>query len=180
MIERIIIAGAGGQGAMVFGKILAEAAMRQDKCVSWFPSYGAEVRGGSAYCMVTISDEEIGSPYIEKVDTLVVMNAPSLERFKFRVKDKGTIILNNSLIRKNIKTSAAVFAHPFSEMALELGNIKVANMIILGYFIGKNKLVRERDIRRAIRQMVPQDKQELIGINQKALSLGLALAKQKN
>jgi 2-oxoglutarate ferredoxin oxidoreductase subunit gamma len=86
MVEKIIIAGAGGQGIMLMGRMLAEAAMREDKFVTWMPSYGAAVRGGTAYCMVTISDEEISSPYIEKADTLIVMNNPSLKKFRNRVK----------------------------------------------------------------------------------------------
>ena len=86
MIERIIIAGAGGQGIMLLGKIISQAALKEGFNVIYFPTYGAEVRGGTAYCMVTISSDEIPSPYIDKADTLVVMNEPSLLRFKSRIK----------------------------------------------------------------------------------------------
>ncbi len=89
MLEKIIIAGAGGQGIMLLGKVLSEAAMRLDKYVTWLPSYGAEVRGGTAHCMVIVSDAEIGSPYVKEADTLIIMNAPSLKKFKNRIKNKG-------------------------------------------------------------------------------------------
>jgi 2-oxoglutarate ferredoxin oxidoreductase subunit gamma len=98
MMEKIIIAGAGGQGIMLLGRVLAEAAMRENKYVTWLPSYGAEVRGGTAYCMVVISHKEIGSPYIEEADTLIIMNNPSLEKFKDRIKKQGLLILNSSLV----------------------------------------------------------------------------------
>jgi 2-oxoglutarate ferredoxin oxidoreductase subunit gamma len=91
--EKIIIAGSGGQGIMLLGKVLAEAAMREKKNVTFLPAYGAEVRGGTAYCMVIISDEEIGSTYIEKADCLIAMNAPSLERFKGRVMACWSLIV---------------------------------------------------------------------------------------
>ena len=95
MIYKIIIAGAGGQGVMLLGKILAEAAMREDKFVTWLPSYGAEVRGGTANCSVVISDEEIGSPIIGSADILIVLNEPSLVRFQKRVKNNGLIVVNS-------------------------------------------------------------------------------------
>ena len=91
MIERIIIAGSGGQGVMLLGKVLAEAAMLEGKQVTYLPAYGPEVRGGTSHCMVTISDCQIGSPYISKADTLIILNNPSLERFKGKVKDNGFV-----------------------------------------------------------------------------------------
>ena len=99
MTERVIIAGAGGQGIMLVGKVLAEAVMLEDKFVTWLPSYGADVRGGTAHCMVVISDKEIGSPYVAKADTLIIMNAPSLERFKGRIKNNGLRVINSSLAK---------------------------------------------------------------------------------
>ena len=98
MTERIIIAGAGGQGIMLLGKILATSIMEENKFVTWLPSYGAEVRGGTAHCLVVVSDEEIGSPYIKEADALIVMNSPSLMKFKGRLKNKGLLIANSSLM----------------------------------------------------------------------------------
>ena len=97
MTEKIIIAGSGGQGVMLLGKILAETAMQENKFVTWLPAYGAEVRGGTSHCMVIISDKEIGSPYVDKADTLIIMNQPSLERFKERRAPQGLLLINSSL-----------------------------------------------------------------------------------
>jgi len=175
MTERIIIAGSGGQGIMLLGKILAEAAMREDKHVTWLPSYGAEVRGGTAHCMVVISDREIGSPYVGQADTLIIMNSPSLEKFQGRVRNKGLLILNSSLAKKDIKCNAHIVKYPFTDIAVELGNIKVANMLALGCLIAKKKLVDLKTVFRVIADFAPSDKKDLIEINKKALGKGAAL-----
>ncbi len=176
MIERIIIAGAGGQGIMLMGKVLAEAAMRLDKYVTWLPSYGAEVRGGTAHCMVIISDAEIGSPYIDKADTLIIMNGPSLNKFKDRIKKKGLLIVNSSLgdIQGRDKR-AHIIKHPFTDSAIGLGNIKVANMIALGCFISQKSIVDLKSVSSVIQAIAPKDKKSLIEINQKALLEGMKL-----
>ncbi len=178
MTERIIIAGAGGQGIMLLGKVLAEAAMREDKFVTWIPSYGAEVRGGTAHCMVVISDKEIGSPYIGQADTLVIMNAPSLEKFRPRLKKNGLLILNSSLARsartdKNIDLAS----YPFTDIALGLGNIKIANMVALGSLIAKKKLVHTASIFKTIDEITPAAKKGLVEINKKALEQGVKLVR---
>jgi 2-oxoglutarate ferredoxin oxidoreductase subunit gamma len=177
MIEQIIIAGAGGQGIMVLGRVLAEAAMKENKRVSWLPSYGAEVRGGTANCMVTISDEEIGSPYIDKADALIIMNEPSLKRFASRVKDRGLIVLNSSLAKSKPETKAAVLMFPFTDIALKLGNAKVANIVALGCFTAKSGMVKIDSIAQIIEEMAPKDKKELIAVNKNALSAGQELIK---
>jgi len=177
MTEKIIIAGAGGQGIMLLGKVLAEAAMQEDKRVTWLPSYGAEVRGGTAHCMVIISDAEIGSPYIRKADTLMIMNEPSLKKFKNRIKNKGLLIINSSLVSEDtqINKSVCVLKHPFTDIALKLGNIKVANMIALGYFSAKTHTVALTTISQVIPAIAPEDKKGLIEINQQALAEGAKL-----
>lgn len=175
--EKIIIAGAGGQGIMLLGKVLAEAAMSEGKYVTWIPSYGAEVRGGTAHCMVVISDSQIGSPYIEEADTLIVMNEPSLERFKGRIKKKGLLIVNSSLVDevKGIDKSVEVIKHPFSELAAGLGNIRIANMIALGSFISHKGTVGLTSVSKVIDKIAPQAKKHLVEINQRALSQGVKL-----
>lgn len=173
MTEKIIIAGAGGQGIMLLGKVLAEAAMRENKFVTWLPVYGAEVRGGTAYCMVIICDTEIGSPYIDKADTLIVMNGPSLERFKNRIKNSGLLIINSSLVTGKHDVMALEF--PFTDIALRLGNIKVANTVALGCFLAKRKILDIRNVFKAIKEMAPEDKKDLIEINKKALKEGMKL-----
>ena len=175
MTEKIIIAGSGGQGIMLLGKVLAEAAMKEDKFVTWLPAYGAEVRGGTAHCMVVVSDEEIGSPYIERADTLIIMNAPSLEKFKDRVKNKGLLVINSSLVPKYADSRMNLSQHPFTDIAIKLGNIKIANMAALGCFVARKKIVRLDTVSRAISDIAPESKKDLIGINKKALLEGANL-----
>jgi 2-oxoglutarate ferredoxin oxidoreductase subunit gamma len=177
MLEKIIIAGSGGQGIMLLGKILAEAAVREEKYVTWLPSYGAEVRGGAAYCMVTISDQEIGSPYIDQADVLIIMNNPSLEKFRGRIKKKGLMIANSSLAEGNFDKTTHCLAHPFTDIAVSLGNIKVANMIALGCYISERKTVSIESAVRAIEETAPAEKKHLIEINRRALSKGEELKK---
>lgn len=176
--EKIIIAGAGGQGIMLLGKVLAEAALREDRYISWFPSYGAAVRGGTANCMVVISQQEIPSPYIEKANALIIMNQPSWRKFKNRISPKGLFILNSSLMDCDCEpTDAQIFKGPFTKLAVDLGNIKVANMIALGALIAKKGMVRPQTVIETMEAIAPPGKQGLIDINKKALRTGIELAK---
>ncbi|MFA4843129.1 MAG: 2-oxoacid:acceptor oxidoreductase family protein [Candidatus Omnitrophota bacterium] len=172
MTEKIIIAGSGGQGVMLLGKVLAEAAMRENKYVTWLPSYGAEVRGGTAYCMVVVSDKDIGSPYVDKADALIVMNNPSLVRFRARLKNKGLLIINTSLADSSVRQA---LKHPFSGLAVKIGNVKVANMIILGFYLAQRKTVSLTTVLKVIEEIAPADKKELVAINQRALNEGYKL-----
>lgn len=175
MIEKIIISGAGGQGVMLLGKVLAEAAMRENKFVTWMPSYGAEVRGGTSHCMIIISDTEIGSPVVGKADTLIALNAPSLERFVSRVKKNGLLVLNSSLAGAFSNKSIMVSAHPFTQIASELGNIKVANMAALGNYLSQKRIIGRNTVSGVISDIAPADKKDLVAINQKALEEGFNL-----
>lgn len=175
MIEKIIIAGAGGQGIMLLGKVLAEAAMQAAKFVTWLPAYGAEVRGGTAYCMVVISDQAIGAPYIEEADSLIVMNEPSLEKFKTRLKRGGLLMMNSSLIHQDVLGRFKVSRRPFTDIAVKLGNIKVANMVALGCYLAIKKPVPLETVHQVIVKIAPVDKAKLIEINQKALNAGVKL-----
>lgn len=175
MTGRIIVAGSGGQGIMVLGKVLTQAAMRENKFVTWLPSYGAEVRGGTAHCMVIISDEEIGSPYVDKADSLIIMNAPSLEKFKARLKNKGSLIVNSSLASGARDKNAQTLEFPFTDIAIRLGNIKIANMVALGCFIAHEKIVSLASVFKAISDIAPKDKKGLIEINKRALEEGARL-----
>lgn len=175
MIESVIVAGSGGQGVMLLGKVLAEAVMRQGRQVIWFPAYGPEVRGGTSHCMVTISDQEIGSPYIAKADTLIILNNPSLERFKSRVKDKGLLILNSSLAKTAGPGRIKVLQFPFTDIAIGLGNIKVANMVALGCYLGAKKTVKIKEVLEVFKSMAPAGKTDILEINQKALQEGAKL-----
>lgn len=175
MTLRIIIAGSGGQGIMLLGKVLAQTAMGEGKRVTWLPSYGAEVRGGTSHSMMVISDEEIGSPYVEKADVLIIMNAPSMAKFKGRIKNGGLIILNSSLAGSCEKADTQVLKYPFTDIAIKLGNIKVANMVALGCFIAHKKVVSLESAFKAVLDMAPGDKKYLIEINKKALEEGMKL-----
>jgi len=180
MIERIIIAGAGGQGIMLLGKVLAEAAMTENKKVTWLPSYGAEVRGGTANCMVVISDEDIGSPFINIADSLIIMNEPSLARFAGRVKDEGLLVVNGSLVKGDIKTKARVLRFGFTELASSLGNPKVANMVALGCFLAGAKLIDLKSVIGVFEKYAPKNKKELVLINKNALLSGAGFVTGKS
>jgi 2-oxoglutarate ferredoxin oxidoreductase subunit gamma len=175
MTEKIIIAGSGGQGVMLLGKILAETAMKEKRFVTYLPSYGAEVRGGASHCMLVISDKEIGSPYVEKADTLIIMNRPSLERFKHRLSHKGLLIINSSLTPEYTHRNARILHCPFTDIAIKIGNIKVANSVALGCYIAKKGVVSLKTATGIIARVAPEDKKYLIEINQKALQEGAQL-----
>lgn len=180
MTEHIILAGSGGQGVMLLGKILVTAGMKEGKFVTWLPSYGAEVRGGTAYCMAVISDEEIGSPFIEKADTLIMMNAPSLKRFQDSLKNKGLLVLNSSLAATAVRKNMRILQYPFTDIALKLGNMRVANMVALGCFAAEKNIISLNNIHESISEFAPPDKKALIEINQKALEEGAKLKRINN
>jgi len=168
----VLSAGFGGQGIMFMGKLLAQAGLLAGKNVTWMPSYGAEVRGGTAYSMTKISDREIASPIVTNPDALIVMNKPSLLKYSERVKEGGLLISNRSLIdnfkkRKNI----SLINLPLTEMASKLGDIKCANMIALGAFLKKTKMLSIKNAADALKDML-KGKEELFKINKKALEKG--------
>ena len=173
MTEKIIIAGSGGQGIMLCGKVLAQAAMLEGKFVTWLPAYGAEVRGGTAHCMVVISDEEIGSPYIKKTNSLIIMNQPSLSRFKNRLENNGLLIINSSMVETSGKIKA--LRYPFTDIAVELGNVKVANMVALGSYLSMKKAVSLKNILRVMKMMAPAGGAGILKVNQRALDRGVRL-----
>jgi 2-oxoglutarate ferredoxin oxidoreductase subunit gamma len=135
MLEHAIMAGFGGQGLMFMGKLTAKVMMDQGMCVTYFPSYGAEVRGGTANCNVIVSSDEIASPMVGLADTLVVMNQPSYERFKTRLQPDGVLIVNSSLIEPGDRPPAKmVLEVPATQMASDLGDVRCANMVMMGVY----------------------------------------------
>jgi 2-oxoglutarate ferredoxin oxidoreductase subunit gamma len=141
----ILMAGFGGQGMLLSGKLLAYAAMQIGKEVSWLPSYGPEMRGGTANVTVCISDEPIGSPYIVKPTALLVMNQPSIEKFAPRVKPGGVIVVNTSLVSmKADRNDCQVLYIPAAEMAQKAGTIRASNLVMLGAYVGWSGIV-DRD-----------------------------------
>ena len=170
---RIICAGFGGQGIMTLGKALAALGMDNGKKVSWMPSYGAEVRGGTAHSMVIISDEDIPSPVVGDADICVVMNKPSLDKFEPRVKKGGMIILNSSLIETPVKRKdISVVEIAATEIALSLGSAKVANMVVLGALVSKTKIIPKNRAVSLLEEFLG-GKKDLLELNKKALQKGL-------
>jgi len=178
MLSELSIAGFGGQGVMLIGQLISYAGMFEDKNVSWIPSYGPEMRGGTANCSVVISSDEIGSPIVTEPDTLIAMNGPSMDKFEAIVKPGGTIIYNSSLIdHAPTRTDVRVIAVPANELAAELGNNKVANMIILGAFLGASGVVTVDSVVEALKKTLSAKRQDLIPLNKMAIEKGIELAK---
>ena len=138
MTEQVIMAGFGGQGVMLIGKTYAGSAMHAGKEVTFFPSYGAEVRGGTAHCHIIVSDGPIYSPMVELADSLIIMNQPSYEKFRQRLRPEGLLLLNSSMAQmdkaREAESQALALAIPATELANELGNVRVANVIMLGVY----------------------------------------------
>lgn len=175
MHEQIICAGFGGQGIMLMGKFLAELGMRKGYKVTWLPSYGAEVRGGTAHSMVHISRKKIASPLILRPTTCIVMNKPSLLKFIDRVKKGGTLIVNISMVESvPEKKDIRIVKLPLTKLASESGNIKVANMIAIGAFIGLGNMFSLKDASEGLNRILPL-KKDLISVNKKAIELGYKL-----
>jgi len=178
MQKEVQFAGFGGQGILVSAKLLAKAAMKQGSKVAWVPSYGPEMRGGTAYCTVVISDKTIGSPIIKEPSHLVAMNRPSLEKFAPSVKPGGIILINTSLIPVNSKRDDVDEMNiPVNDVAIEVGNIKCANIIALSAFAARSKLVDMDILRDCIKEEFAS-KAKLIPMNMTAVDKGIEIAEK--
>lgn len=177
--EEIVIAGFGGQGVMLTGKLLAHTAMNCGKEVTYMPSYGAEVRGGTANCMVVISDKTIASPLVTEPDTLLVMNKASLNKFGKRIKSGGLLIMNSSLIdtRPELDDTIEILAIPADRIAHELGSGKSANMVILGAYLKKRRLFGTDDAAKSLPHVLARRYHKTLPINIQALQQGAEFAK---
>ena len=173
MVERNIFAGFGGQGVLLMGQLLAAAGMKEGKNTSWIPSYGPEMRGGTANCSVMLSDDEIDSPLVTRPTSLIVMNRPSLEKFENSVVPGGSIFVNSSMIDLKVqRTDVNAYYVPCTEIATELGNPKVSNMIMLGAYIGKSHCVDIETVLEALLEKLGERKAKLIPLNREALKRG--------
>jgi 2-oxoglutarate ferredoxin oxidoreductase subunit gamma len=179
MERNLMVAGFGGQGVMMLGKLLSYATCEStDYNVTFFPSYGAEQRGGTANCYVVISDEPIGAPLGDSMNDLVVMNGPSLNKFLYKLVPGGTLFINSSIVTDEIKrTDIDVVRVPVTEMAVEMGNIKVINIIMLGAYIGYTKCLPEDLVLDTIIRKLGK-KASLIPLNKEAFVKGLEIGKQ--
>jgi 2-oxoglutarate ferredoxin oxidoreductase subunit gamma len=172
MQSEVMFAGFGGQGILLSAKILAHAAMEEGFEVVWIPSYGPEMRGGTAYCMVVIGDRPIGSPIIRNPMHLVAMNRPSLEKFAPDVKPGGVILINSSLIPIGSgRDDVDELIVPVNEIAIELGSVKSANIVALSAFVVRSKIVDLDNLRQCIKEEF-SEKEELIALNMKAADQG--------
>ena len=170
---QILIAGFGGQGVLFAGKFLAYKGLVQDKQISWLPSYGPEMRGGTANCSVIISDTPVGSPIITTPDVLVAMNLPSLQKFVNDVVPGGKIFIDSTLIDAKVeRTDVEVFYIPATQMAKDAGFSTLANMILMGKVIKETQAVRFDNNKETLESFIPAKKAKLIDINCQALQAG--------
>ena len=176
--ERIIVAGFGGQGVMMIGKLLAHAGMLEHRNVSWLPSYGPEMRGGTANCHVIVSEKEIAAPIVTQATCVIAMNLPSLEKFESIVKSGGRLFINSSLIRQHAhRTDVSALEIPVNDIANRQGSLRVANVVMLGAYITLSNVVKKDTILEAIQDVLGEHKQHLLDINVNALEEGIAFAK---
>ena len=186
MKKEIIISGFGGQGVLAIGKNLVEAGLEEGLEVTWAPSYGPEMRGGTANCHVVLSDRKIGSPLVVRPTELIAMNGPSLEKFAHLVQQGGLILINSSVVREKaeqpgvrtlyIPCGVRTLYIPCGEIAEELGNPKVANMVMLGAYIGATGALHPDTVRSMIHHMFTGAKAKLVPLNLQALERGIACA----
>ena len=168
----ILLAGFGGQGIMLMGKLLAQAGLVSRKFVTWMPSYGAEVRGGTAYSMTKISDKEIANPIVTAPDILVAMNEPSLVKYEGMLKPKGLLILNKSLINSKPKRKdLEVVSVSMTQIASKLGSVRSANMVGMGALLKRSKLFPVRVVTTALHEMLG-GKEDIFILNKRAIEKG--------
>ena len=173
MTTNILLAGFGGQGILFAGKFLAYQGLIESKEISWLPSYGPEMRGGTANCNVIISDEPVGSPIVSKPDALIVMNLPSLDKFESTVVPGGRIFVDSTLIERKVeRTDVEVFYVPATQLALEIGLPTLANMVLVGKLIRETGVVDYNGIEEALKKVVSAKHADLLDANRKAMQTG--------
>ena len=180
METNLCVAGFGGQGVMTLGKFLADATCNStDKNVTFFPSYGAEQRGGTANCYVVISDDEIGAPLGDVMDDVIVMNNPSLAKFLPKLKKGGTLFINSSIVTDEVvRDDVKVVSAPVTDLAFELGNAKVLNVIMLGVYVGYTQVIDPAIVWETIEHKLAS-KPKLLPLNKQAFENGLEIGKSQ-
>lgn len=178
MTEELIIAGFGGQGVLSMGKILAYSALIHGKKVSWLPSYGPEMRGGTANVTVVLSDEDISSPVLNVFDTAIVLNQPSLDKFECEVKPGGVLIYDtNGIMNPPTRTDIDIYAIDAAQTASDKDMLKVFNMLVLGAYLKVKPMIKLEDIMDGLKKSLPERHHKLLPINEKALNMGGDLIK---
>ena len=173
MVLTNIFAGFGGQGVLLIGKLVAYAGMDEGRNVSWLPSYGPEMRGGTANCSVVVSDDPIASPVLSMADCVIAMNTPSLDKFEANVLPGGKLFINSSIIdKKATRTDIGVYYVPCNDIADQLGNPKVLNMAMLGAYLEATKVVGVESVLQALLHSLGEKKAHLIPLNRQAIEMG--------
>ncbi|HFD39094.1 MAG TPA: 2-oxoacid:ferredoxin oxidoreductase subunit gamma [Anaerolineae bacterium] len=178
MHEEIIVSGFGGQGALFAGQLLTYTGMDEGLHVTWIPSYGPEMRGGTAHCIVILSDDDIGSPIIRQPTICIVMNPPSMEKYEPLVKPGGLLVANSTLVRtRSERTDIEAVYVPANELAAELGNVKMANVILLGAMLGTREILPIESVKRTLDEHIPERRKHIIEPNKRALDRGVAFVR---
>lgn len=179
MKEEIIIAGFGGQGVLSMGKILAYSGIMQDQEVTWMPSYGPEMRGGTANVTVIISDKRISSPIVNAYDTAIILNQQSLDKFEPLVKKGGLLLYDpNGITRHPVRKDINIYSIEAVEEAAKIGNAKAYNMIVLGAFLRLKPIVLMENVIKGIKKSIPERHHHLIPMNEQAIEVGKKAAKE--
>jgi 2-oxoglutarate ferredoxin oxidoreductase subunit gamma len=179
METSIIISGFGGQGTQFAGQVLAYAAMKIGKHVTWIPSYGPEMRGGTARCTVIVSEEEIGSPLVLNPDVVIAMNMPSLEKYESLIKEGGYMLANKSLIDRSVEREGInSILIPAQEIAEELGNVRMANMIMVGAMIELAQVLPMNVVKQALEEHIAERHRITIPLNFEAMNRGAEFAQK--
>lgn len=176
MQHEVLVAGFGGQGVLLTGQLLAYGGLLENKEVTWFPSYGPEMRGGTANCIVVVSDKRIASPVVERPGAVLVFNQPSLLKFAAKVKSGGLLLVNSTLVtqppeRKDVYT----YLLPANEMAQRLGHILVANMVMLGAYLELTGVVSRSSVLKALEKTLSEQRRHLLPVNREAMERGAQL-----
>ncbi len=175
-LEELIIAGFGGQGVLSMGMTLAYAGMVEDKEISWMPSYGPEMRGGTANCITIISDKKISSPIISSFDTAIVLNQPSMEKFAAKVKPGGLLLYESANIKEvSARTDIEKVGIPAATESLLMKNAKIMNMIMLGAYLHLKPVVKIDDVMKALEKVLPEKYHHLLPLNRQAMEKGAEL-----
>ena len=176
MKSEMIFSGFGGQGALTIGKFIAQSAMNEGKHVSWLPSYGPEMRGGTANVSTVVSDVPVASPIVSKPNLLVALNQPSLDKFGPDVRENGLIIVNSDMCPKVEKRANIEYVvAPLNTMAQEIGSMKILNMICIGVIIGKTGMIKFETIEAALKEYMGDKNPELLAMNLTAIRKGMGL-----
>ena len=174
MTEEIIIAGFGGQGVLSMGKILAYSGIMQDQEVSWMPSYGPEMRGGTANVTVIVSDERISSPTLTAFDTAIILNQQSMDKFEETVKPGGVLLYDpNGILHHPTRTDITIYKVDAAKLAAEMGNTKIFNMIVLGAYMKIKPIVKLENVIKGLKKSLPERYHKLIPLNEDAITVGM-------